>query len=401
MTKRHGKLTVIEHLGSAHNPVQLAALEEAGQEKINESTGQLALDLDSGSDVSTTSRRRAAVIICGSLFQYCPQFKRAHCPKSLGRPTIHTAYNRLGFDVIDDEAFFQLFLARLVEPISKSDSVRVLDELGADTKHRSTFTRYLQRANADSYRETIAAKCFDYSLAATGISLILYDVTTLLCRRRHKKGYVTNIEAKVMTAREVVGSYHDLWHVEQSFRMSKTDLRARPIFRRTRDAIEAHLPVVFTALAVARFMQVATGLSLKKIITTLRPLREFVGEIDGHKLVFPPEVPPSAAELVSNVENYGAGPDAKVKQLWSVFPGLSSRTVLETWAGLRPCIADGLPAVGRTCDPGLSVATGHGQQGLVLAPITSAIVHAQMQGQPGTPSGVDPHAISPERFRSS
>lgn len=83
----------------------------------------------------------------------------------------------------------------------------------------------------------------------------------------------------------------------------------------------------------------------------------------------------------------------------SVFPGLSSRTVLETWAGLRPCIADGLPAVGRTRDPGLSVATGHGQQGLVLAPITSAIVHAQLQGQPGTPSGVDPHAISPERFR--
>lgn len=83
----------------------------------------------------------------------------------------------------------------------------------------------------------------------------------------------------------------------------------------------------------------------------------------------------------------------------SVFPGLSSRAVLETWAGLRPCIADGLPVVGRTRDPGLSVATGHGQQGLALAPITSAIVHAQMQGRPGTPSGVDPHAISPERFR--
>ncbi|GAA1844994.1 NAD(P)/FAD-dependent oxidoreductase [Brevibacterium marinum] len=83
----------------------------------------------------------------------------------------------------------------------------------------------------------------------------------------------------------------------------------------------------------------------------------------------------------------------------SVFPGLSSRDILESWAGLRPCIADGLPAVGRTHDPGLSVATGHGQQGLVLAPITSAIVQAQLQGQPGTPAGVDPHAISPERFR--
>ena len=65
------------------------------------------------------------------------------------------------------------------------------------------------------------------------------------------KGYVTNIAADVMGASEVIGSYHDLWHVEQSFRMSKTDLRARPMFDRTRDAIEAHLTIVFTALAVS------------------------------------------------------------------------------------------------------------------------------------------------------
>jgi Transposase DDE domain len=63
------------------------------------------------------------------------------------------------------------------------------------------------------------------------------------------KGYVTNIPATVMPATEVITSYHDLWHVEQSFRMSKTDLAARPMFARTRDAIEAHLTIVFTALA--------------------------------------------------------------------------------------------------------------------------------------------------------
>ena len=47
------------------------------------------------------------------------------------------------------------------------------------------------------------------------------------------KGYVTNIPASLMPAAEVIASYHDLWHVEQSFRMSKTDLAARPIFART------------------------------------------------------------------------------------------------------------------------------------------------------------------------
>lgn len=104
VTKRHGKLTVIEHLGSAHSPAQLAALEEAGREKINESTGQLALDLDTGSNFSTTSRRR----VKGSTSR-------------LLIDTIRTAYDRLGFAVIDDDAFFQLVLARLVEPTSRSD----------------------------------------------------------------------------------------------------------------------------------------------------------------------------------------------------------------------------------------------------------------------------------------
>src|SRR5699024_10986407 len=40
------------------------------------------------------------------------------------------------------------------------------------------------------------------------------------------KGYVTNLPKTLMGAAEVVASYHQLWHVEQSFRMSKTDLRA-------------------------------------------------------------------------------------------------------------------------------------------------------------------------------
>ena len=61
------------------------------------------------------------------------------------------------------------------------------------------------------------------------------------------KGYVTNIPASLMPAPEVIASYHDLWHVEASFRMSKSDLAARPMFARTRDAIEAHLTIVFTA----------------------------------------------------------------------------------------------------------------------------------------------------------
>jgi hypothetical protein len=104
------------------------------------------------------------------------------------------------------------------------------------------------------------------------------------------KGYVTNIEATLMPATEVIASYHDLWHVEQSFRMSKTDLAARPIFARTRDAIEAHLTIVFTALAVSRTVQNRTGLSIRRFLRLLKPLRSATIEINGVITTFPPEI---------------------------------------------------------------------------------------------------------------
>ena len=102
------------------------------------------------------------------------------------------------------------------------------------------------------------------------------------------KGYVTNIPADLMPASEVIASYHDLWHVEQSFRMSKTDLRARPMFARTRDAIEAHLTIVFTALAVSREVQARTGLSLRRVLRALKPLRSATIEINGVVTTIPP-----------------------------------------------------------------------------------------------------------------
>ena len=102
------------------------------------------------------------------------------------------------------------------------------------------------------------------------------------------KGYVTNIDTSIMGPGEVISSYHDLWQVEASFRMSKTDLRARPMFARTKDAIEAHLTIVFTALAVSRTIQQRTGLALRRVVRELRPLRSATLAINGAEQTFPP-----------------------------------------------------------------------------------------------------------------
>jgi hypothetical protein len=69
-----------------------------------------------------------------------------------------------------------------------------------------------------------------------------------------------------MTGEQVVAAYHDLYQVERSFRMTKSDLAARPIFHRLRDSIEVHLTIVFAALAVSREAQARTELSINKIV---------------------------------------------------------------------------------------------------------------------------------------
>lgn len=104
-----------------------------------------------------------------------------------------------------------------------------------------------------------------------------------------------------MDPAEVIASYHDLWHVEQSFRMSKTDLRARPMFHHRRESIQAHLTIVFTALALARHLQQATGISIKKLVTTLRPLREATVTIAGHTITAKTPIPDDVQQLIDRV----------------------------------------------------------------------------------------------------
>jgi transposase len=80
------------------------------------------------------------------------------------------------------------------------------------------------------------------------------------------KGYITNSS---LSTQEVMQNYKNLWFVEKAFRMSKTDLRIRPIYHRLRDRIEAHICIAFTAYCIYKDLeralyQAKSTLSLKK-----------------------------------------------------------------------------------------------------------------------------------------
>ena len=119
------------------------------------------------------------------------------------------------------------------------------------------------------------------------------------------KGYVTNIPEATMDGARVVAAYQDLYQVERSFRMAKSDLAARPMFHRVRESIEAHLTIVFAALAVSREAQTRTGLSIKKILQTLRPLRSATIALNGQQVTAPPLIPDDAQRVIDDLAKGG------------------------------------------------------------------------------------------------
>ncbi len=117
------------------------------------------------------------------------------------------------------------------------------------------------------------------------------------------KGYVSNIPKGVLDGAGVVAAYHDLFQVEASFRMAKTDLRARPMFASKEESIQAHLTVVFCALAISRHLHAATGVTIRRIVRALRPLRDVVISIDGHQLTAETPAAGEGAEILAKLRS--------------------------------------------------------------------------------------------------
>lgn len=516
----HGRRRIVRHVGSAHDEAELGVLMAQARDLI---VGDAQRELDLGLQGATRQVRLVAPPSPPALFEDSVPARG----RGVGAPTVRRTFSRvlfdalaevfdeLGFDIVGDDCFRDLVIARVVEPTSLLDADRVLSDLGQVAASLSTRKRTLTRAHKGGYRDLIASACFTHAATNGDVSLVLYDVTTLyfeaekedelrkvgyskerrvdpqivvgllvdrggfpleigcfegnkaetltilpvirsfqarhqiegmvvvadagmlsgtnlreleeagvkfivgsrqstapldlashyrwhgevftdgqiidtitprhrgsrpvndanlrsepvwtpdahssswravwaysgkrfardnktlnaqenraravidgqkaaratrfvkttgdartldhsaLARARRVaglKGYVTNIPATLMRPGEVISSYHDLWHVEQSFRMSKTDLAARPFFARTREAIEAHLTIVFTALALSRTIQNRTCLSIRKVLRELRPLRSATIEINGVVRTIPPAIPDEKQSILDTIK---------------------------------------------------------------------------------------------------
>lgn len=456
-----GQLVKLEHLGSAHNPEELETLISLAKERLRED--QILLFPNQENKLQIKLRQSSS----NFLFQI-----------------LNRQYQKLGFSQLEDSDFANLCIARIVEPTSKLDSLRVLSDLGMNNLSKDRLYRCLQEVIKKDYRKIISQLCFDH-VDSQNLSLVLYDVTTLyfeiqeedIYRRpglskerrlepqivigllvdrsgfplgiqsfagntaetktilpvleefqkehclkkvtvvadaamlsrinlealvandyhfvvgsrltkipydivqfqkqgtlvdnqiidtkkddyriiyqyREKrarldiknietqitkakrmvngvtplkrnrfvsfestkktlnqsligkayalagiKGYVTNLN---LPPQEIINAYHQLFEVETSFRMAKSDLKARPIFLHKRDAIEAHLTIVFTSLAISRRIKKLTGVSIKRIVNLLRPIRSGTIAINGTEYQAEPEIPKDIHNLLQKLES--------------------------------------------------------------------------------------------------
>ena len=463
--KSHGRVVRIEHLGSAHSDADLKVLVDLAKQQLIGAQQSLFRDTEG----AATSPLKIGL-------------KQAF--SDLLHRVLAEQYEWLGFDQLADEDFANLCVARIVEPTSKLDSLRVLADLGIAGLNKNRLYRCLARSVEHDYRAKISSLCFA-SATNEDLSLVLYDVTTLYFEVQQEDGYrkpgmskerrlepqiiigllvdqygfpleltsfegntaetntilpvvekfrvqhnlakvtvvadaamlsaknlqaltdagysyivgsrlhkipydiaeyqktrelkdnqivvahaddhriiyqyrakraaldIRNIQKQVAKAEKIVQGaavaskakfltiktkdkhlnqtlidkayalagiksyvtnldipdeqaiayYHQLFNVEASFRMAKSDLKARPIFHRKRDSIEAHLTMVFAALAVARTIERQTGVSIKQFIKTLRPIRSGTVVINGREYNAEAEIPQAIRDLLEKLQS--------------------------------------------------------------------------------------------------
>jgi len=140
--KEHGRIIRIEHIGSAHTEADLENLLALAKQRLHGT--QLILFSETVSPLKISLKQSVSRLLLQVLTEQ---------------------YNLLGFDQLKDDIFTYLCIARIVEPTSKLDSLRVLAELGVTGLSKNRLYRCLGQIIAQDYRSIIAKQCLAHASA--------------------------------------------------------------------------------------------------------------------------------------------------------------------------------------------------------------------------------------------
>lgn len=117
------------------------------------------------------------------------------------------------------------------------------------------------------------------------------------------KGYYTDIEESVANNATIISRYHDLYKVEQAFRVSKNDLQTRPIFHFKEEPIQLHLLICFMALAVSKHIEISSTLSIRAFLDHCKRITDarLINKITKKEIKLRTHVPNHLKEIISKI----------------------------------------------------------------------------------------------------
>ena len=187
-----GQVVIVAHVGSAHTDAELGILLDAArgivageQQALDIEVPQRPTRVQDVADWRTSTLIPAPPVPAG---EPVPSGRTAATNSRLLYELLGAVYDWLGFGAADDPVFRDLVIARIVEPTSKLDALRVLADLGAELVSYKTIDRHIRSIHTGGHRDAVAAKCFDYASDCGGLSLLLYDVTTLYFEAENEDG---------------------------------------------------------------------------------------------------------------------------------------------------------------------------------------------------------------------
>ena len=152
-------------------------------------------------------------------------------------------------------------------------------------KDRSDREKQLKRAQFAVQNPSVVSKRFKFLRKVKNHNLeVNAENVTKAQLLEGLKGYLTN--AVGFPDDEIIAKYSQLWQVEKSFRISKSDLKARPVFHTVREKIEVHLTIVFASLAIIRLVEKTTSKSVQKVLWLLDQVKEVIMEdtVSGERI---------------------------------------------------------------------------------------------------------------------
>lgn len=117
------------------------------------------------------------------------------------------------------------------------------------------------------------------------------------------KGYYTDLDESVVSSKDIISRYHELYKIEQAFRISKSDLQTRPIFHFKNEPIKLHVLICFMALAISKHIEIKTSLSIRAFTDKCKRITDgrVVNKINGKEVILKANVPKDFSNIVADI----------------------------------------------------------------------------------------------------